>query len=448
MAFDIRCPECKAKLRLDEAPDPDTPIECPRCGSQFEAPDDAAPAAGGKAKAKKPAGGPPQRKKAKKKKTNPAVLLIAIFAGLVCIVAIGFGLHWFVGRAGKVEEMLTCVPGECNWARGVNTGQLVNYPGYNDQVSKFKTASVQAASDDVARAAGQDPADFLNYLVIAKSRQTSGTGTMYVFRSKKKFNKDALGTGLPGAATYQVNGETCYRTNGSGLLAGAVVYCPSDRIVVIVPQGQMQNQLISGAVNGKSNKKDSFAGQLDTSGWMAAKGSIWLIIRQTGALSNYIPDSLGEAAKDFPKLEEKAKKAKTFAQWTTPGGSGVRFGAAIECESSKDADELPSYFRKGPLGQGDESEPPNGFKRSFNFTGDKRGFGEMMQYMGFYSTRSCAYITTKLEGDNAKKLMNIFNNPAMGSDEGGFGGGFGGGQPLPGGGQPLPGGGGPPRGGP
>src|SRR6478672_5774133 len=116
MAFDIRCPECKAKLRLDEAPDPDTLIECPRCGSQFAAPAAAAPAADGK-------------KSAKKKKTNPAVLLIAIFAGLVCIGLIGWGLHWFVGRAGKVEEMLTYVPGECNWARGVNTGQLAAYPG-------------------------------------------------------------------------------------------------------------------------------------------------------------------------------------------------------------------------------------------------------------------------------------------------------------------------------
>ena len=66
MAFDIRCPECKAKLRLDEAPDPDTPIECPLCGSQFAAPDQA-PAADGKP-AKK-AGGPPKRKKAKKKRT-------------------------------------------------------------------------------------------------------------------------------------------------------------------------------------------------------------------------------------------------------------------------------------------------------------------------------------------------------------------------------------------
>src|SRR4051794_1348702 len=106
MAFDIRCPECKAKLRLDEAPDPDTPIECPRCGSQFAAPDDAAAAADGNPPAKKP-GKVPKRKRAKKKKTNPAVLLIAIFAGLVCIGLIGWGLHWFVGRAGKVEEMLT-----------------------------------------------------------------------------------------------------------------------------------------------------------------------------------------------------------------------------------------------------------------------------------------------------------------------------------------------------
>ena len=443
MAFDIRCPECKAKLRLDEAPDPDTPIECPRCGSTFAAPaaDAPAPKKGGKAKADKPAkdkaakGKMPKRKKAKKKRTNPAVLLIAIAAGLVCIVAIGFGLHWFVGRAGKVEEMLTYVPGECNWARGVNTGQLAAYPGYNDQVARFATADVRAASDDVARAAGQDSADFLNYLVIAKSRQTSGTGTMYVFRSKKKFNKDAVGAALPGSAPTNVGGETCYRTNGGGLLAGAVVYMPTDRLIVIVPPGAMQSQLVNGAVAGRSNKKESFAGKLDTTGWKVIKGSIWLLIHQTGALSNFVADSMGPAAKDFPKLEDKAKSAKTFGQWTTPGGTGVRFGAGIECNSSKDADELASYFRNGPLGKEDDSEPPNNFRQAFSFAGDKRGFGEMMQYISYRSSGACAFFTTKLEGDNAKKLMGIFNNPAMGSGE--AEGGFGGRPPF---GPPGPGG--------
>lgn len=420
MAFDIRCPECKAKLRLDEAPDPDTPIECPRCGSQFAAPDESPAAPERKRSAKKPTAAP-KRKRAKKKRTNPAVLLVAIFAGLVCIGLIGWGLSWFAGRAGNVEEMLTYVPGECNWARGVNTGQLARYPGYNDQVARFVNANVKGAVDDCARAAGQDSAEFLNYLVIAKSRQTSGTGTMYVFKSNKKFNRAAVGAALPGSAPATVAGETCYRTNGAGVLAGAVVYLPTDRVIVIVTPGSQQNQLINGAVAGKTNKKESFAGKLDTAGWMAVKGSIWLVIRQTGALQNYVSDSMGEAAKDFPRLDEKAKSGgKTFAQWTTPGGTGVRFGAALETGSSKDAGELVSYFRNGPLGKEDESEPPNKLRQVFSFSADKRAFGEMMQYMSYRKTGACAYFTTKLEGDNAKKLMNIFNNPGMGSDEGEF----------------------------
>src|SRR5687767_9862017 len=109
MAYDVRCPECRAKLRLDEAPDPDTPIECPRCGSQFAAPDERAaarsdrPAGKKKAKGKvKPPPGSPRKRKAMKRRTNPAVLLIAIFFGFGGLIAIGFMMVYFLNRAGKV----------------------------------------------------------------------------------------------------------------------------------------------------------------------------------------------------------------------------------------------------------------------------------------------------------------------------------------------------------
>ena len=443
MAFDIRCPECKAKLRLDEAPDLDTPIECPRCGSQFGAPDDSAPAAapGG---AKKKDGAPPKRKKAKKQRTNPLVLLIAIGVGLVAIMGVGFLLKWFVGRADKVTEMLTYVPGDCNWARGINTGQLANYPGYNDQVSRFNTSAVQTASNDLAKAAGQDQADFLNYLIIAKNRQAGGTGTMYVIRSKKSFKPDALGAALPGSTPVTSGGQTCYQVgpNAGGVLAGATVYMPTSRIIVVVPPGGMQGQMLNGATAGKSNKAESFAGKLDATGRMAIKGSIWLLVRSTGSLSNYLPESVAGVSGDFPKLAEKAKTAKTFGAWTTPGGVGVRVGAAMECASSKDADELAASFRQGPLSKGDESEPTNQLKSALQFSNDKKTFGEFMQYISYKSDGPCAFLISKVEGDNAKRLMDVFNSTAAGGEggQGSFGppGGPGGGPPGGPGGPPGP----------
>src|SRR5262249_55135349 len=35
MAVELRCPECRAKLRLPVAPEADSEIECPKCGHVF-----------------------------------------------------------------------------------------------------------------------------------------------------------------------------------------------------------------------------------------------------------------------------------------------------------------------------------------------------------------------------------------------------------------------------
>ena len=39
MAVELRCPECRTKLRLKETPDAGTEIECPKCGHGFPAPE-------------------------------------------------------------------------------------------------------------------------------------------------------------------------------------------------------------------------------------------------------------------------------------------------------------------------------------------------------------------------------------------------------------------------
>ncbi len=443
MAFDIRCPECKARLRLDEAPDPDTPIECPRCGSQFSAPDEAAPPAqsarpGRPAGDRKLKGKMPRKRKVKKQKTNPVVLVAAIVFGFATLIGVGVLMVWMLNRAGKVEEMLTYVPDSCNWARGVNVSQLARYPGYKAEVDKFMTAPVVSAANELAQAAGHDPATFVDYLVIAKNKGGGGSSTMYVFRTQKSFKPDVLGANLVGATPQ---GDGTYRLAGAapGVLSGATVHMPTKRLVVVIPPDAQS--MVGGSLAGKNGRAGTFAGQLDTTARMVIRGSIWLVIRATGGEKGYISDLTALVNQDFKPVADQGKNSTTFGLWTTPGGSGVRVGAAMQCASSKDADDLARTIREGPLGKADESEPTNQLRTAWRVSTDKKAWSEFMQYVRFRSKGDCAYLTSDVSGENAKKYMDLFNNPALGTGESGSGFGPPGGTfGPPGGGFGPPGG--------
>src|SRR5947209_5377944 len=116
MAVEFRCPECRAKLRVPEAPDPGDDVECPKCAHVFPAPDlddgdgrakktatavlppktEAKPKAEAKKEFEKVT---PRRKKAKKKKTNPALLAGIVVGGLVFIGLVTALLVWYTRRA-------------------------------------------------------------------------------------------------------------------------------------------------------------------------------------------------------------------------------------------------------------------------------------------------------------------------------------------------------------
>jgi hypothetical protein len=421
MAFDVRCPECQAKLRLDERPEPGTPIECPRCGSQFNPPK-ATKTSQPKKSADRPAGkvagkkskkdGPTKKKKARKKKTNPFLLLLAIGMGFFGLILVGFAMVYVLNRAGKVEEMLTFVPNSCNWARGINVSQLAKYPGYTPEVAKFMTSDVKAGADELSKAAGQDSAAFVDYLVIAQNRGNGGNGKMYVIRTGRSFQPADFGQGLAGATPQ---GDGVYRMpgNASGILRNAVVVTPTNRIVVVVPPGSSQSDMVRQASAGKNGPEGSFAGDLDDTGKLVIRGSIWLLVRATGALKSYIADTTGVVKADLKALADAGASAKTFGVWTTPGGSGVRMGAAIECTSAEDASSLVKAMKNGPLGKGDESEPPNSMKQGFSLVSDKKTFSEMMQYLSYRSKGASAYITSSLSGENAKRVMDLINSPSM-----------------------------------
>ncbi|MFO0851333.1 MAG: hypothetical protein U0871_22665 [Gemmataceae bacterium] len=426
MPFDTRCPECQAKLTLDAAPAPGTPVECPRCGSTFVPPRKKKkdkPAAGD-AKPKPP--GVPKKKKAKKKKTNPVILLLAIGLGFVGLIGVGGLMFYFLNKSGKVEEMLAQVPADFNWARGVNVGQLAKYPGYGLEVEKYNTAEVKAGVGHLAKSLNRDPDSFLDYLIISRNKPDRGAGgQVYVLRTMKSFApaKMVEETGAlpgPGGVGYKLPGA-------AGILDGAVVFFPSPRLVVVVPAGAAQADTARGVAAAGADKKASFAASLNDTGRVVARGSIWLLVRATGGLKTYPGALVAGVDQDFKKLVDSAKTAPAFGMWTTPGGGGVRFGAALECGSSKDAADLVTYFKTGPLGKGDESEPTNQLKSALAGVSEKKLWSEMMQQMDYRSKGACAYLVTTLTEDRAKGMMGTFNNPNLATDSTSFSGQ--GGQP-------------------
>ncbi len=345
MPFDTRCPVCSTKLRLDDAPRPGEKVECPKCGDLFAprsaapkaaaakpakataaaakpAPrrprdddddEDAAPARGKPANAKK--GGPKSiteektanpnnkgvKRKAKKKVTNPVFLLAAIGFGFVILAAVFATMIYFLGKAGNVQEMLTFVPSNVNWVRGVNVSQLAKYPGYSAETDKFYTPDIKAAVEHVAKAAGIEADTPLDYLIIAKQRDSATSiGTMYVFRMAGRMKADALAAGL-GATASPVNGEQAYRFSASapGVLANAVMVVPTDRVAVVVSPGGMQSTLASGSTAGKGGKADSFATKLGDTGRKTVSGSIWLLIRTSGYYKKYLGESMAVVSSDF-----------------------------------------------------------------------------------------------------------------------------------------------------
>jgi hypothetical protein len=463
MPFDTRCPVCSTKLRLDDAPRPGEQVECPKCGDLF-APRTAAPKAAAAKPAQAtaaaakpaprrprdeddeedaPARKPPKAKKgggtkgpksiieektanpnnkgikrkAKKKVTNPVFLLAAIGFGFVILAAVFAAMIYFLGKAGNVQEMLTFVPSNVNWVRGVNVSQLAKYPGYSAETDKFYTPDIKAAVEHVAKAAGNDTTTALDYLLIAKQRDSAtAIGTMYVLRMAGRMKAEALAAGL-GATSSPVNGEQAYRFGASapGILANAVMVVPTDRVAVVVPPGGMQSTLASGSTAGKGGKGDSFATKLGDAGRKTISGSIWLLIRNTGYFKTYLGDSMAVVSGDFSKLVKAAEASPIFGVWTSPGGGGVRVGAAIECADAEAAKGLAKSMTDGPLGKGDESEPPNELKKSgLQFISNKRVFGEFAQNLTFGRFGSCGFVVSTLNSENAKSALGTFNSPTMG----------------------------------
>lgn len=423
MAFDYRCPACKAKLRLEEEQPVGTPIECPKCNETFDAPapseTGAKPSEAEAPKVAAPAE-PKKKKIAKNKMEQERVfmnefLLLGIVGGcmftLILVVSI---ILWIMGRAARVEDMVSLLPVNYNASRGVSIDQMRKYPGFKAEVDKIYDAPLVEAYTELAKTVGQGP-ESLTYLIIAKDASTpNSTSWAYIFRVKKSFDPKAFAN-MPGASASG-EGYAISNANSASFLRGSTLYCPSDQIIVVFKGSDQSGNLSKMVANVKSEPKDGTRDKLGTTGRLAIRSHFWTIVRPEGEMQNYLKSTGATVKADLPKLTSSLDSASMLATWCSVSGRGFRFGAGIECSSKDNAKELRRNISEGKLGKGDETEPPNDLKSAMSIVNQKKEFGEFMQYVEFKQKDKCAFITSKLESpEGSKTYYNYFSSVYWGN---------------------------------
>ncbi len=413
MAFDVRCPSCKAKMRFEDPPKRGEEVVCPKCSQAFPAPS-------ATAFEEKKADKPKDEEKAKPKKkprTIEAVprtyfnhwLLLLIVGSLMSVLIATFTIVWVVvARAAKAEDMVACVPDNYNVIRGVNLKALRSYPAIQSNGEKFYDAEAQGIYDEAAKKLGLGKTDIAYYVC---AREANSTSVLHLFGTTPEFDRSQMGDG----GTVQLS-------------RGVSAACPT-RTLIVAASGPNANSVVNAAgENARSKPRDGTHTKIGTTGKLATRGQIWTVFRCQGTLKGWLGAS-GEAIKEdgsLTKLRDSMGKATVFATWVSFGTNGVRMAAGMELADSKDASDLVTDLRKGPLGKADESEPPNAFKKALSSIANVTTNGAFWQFLEYRQTGDCAYAMTRVENvDKANNLLGDFVNPSRGAGPGGGGGGFG-----------------------
>jgi hypothetical protein len=188
------------------------------------------------------------------------------------------------------------------------------------------------------------------------------------------------------------------------------VACPNNRLIAVAFNGS-EDATLNGVLNNANKRpKDGMHTKVGTIGLMAVRGHIWTIIRPVGTLSSYLTTDAEQIKEDgsLTTLRQSFASAKVLATWTSFGSGGVRFGAGLSLADSKEAKALVKDMKSGPLGQGDESEPPNGIKKTFSFLTQHK---EFLQYLEYRSSGESAYIISKIaDPEKARAALSAFNS--------------------------------------
>ncbi len=448
MAFDLRCPGCRAKLRFDEPPPKGEIIECGKCEKSFPSPTrgaytetkDSAKASTGKSvatgtKPKPQAAEPPKPKAYITKERvhfNPLILL-AIVGSLMLMLILGLFLPWifFIASAAQTQSIVASIPENYNAIRGVNVKAMRNVPKVRSEQDKYFDASSYAIFADVNGKLGITNETNLIYYVVARDANTAAP-VLHYYLYKKSFDMSQIGNGE--ATDIQLGGK------------GAVIRALNNRLVVVAENSKNIGGFSSTAktILGKVGSSYQNPGKENTmtatgeAGRLCTRGQVWAIYREVGSLKGYLGGHADLVKEDAPMAEirKAMTQTKVFATWTSFGGAGVRFGAAMEIGSKDDAKALVKSMKAGELGKADDSFIPNQTRGLLPYIDPKQN-GAFMQYLEYKSSESCAYIVTTIENpDKAKQTMDGFNSSARAIGGGqtngpGFAGppGMGGGPP-------------------
>lgn len=454
MPVELRCPDCRAMLRLGEYPDPGTEVECPKCQTVFPAPDPdtgEVPDARGKKKpregaddkpkakaAKKPplpkAG--PKKKKAKRKETNKVLLYALIGGGVLFVALVGGLLFWFFNRTSAAVEMMTYLPEDCWTASGGNLGHLQKYPEFFTKVEAvYGSQPFVGVAGALGSALGQKPNDYLDYVVTGTSK---GGGYAVVIRTKKEFDPGVLAK-LPSARESTVGGQKVYATTVDG--ASIRAFAPTKRLVVFAAAGVGDGTLGNMVKGNRENSDKTLPGRAGPLAKRTAKGTAWVyaLLEASDKPAVKEGDSSGQNNENAFKSHTATllSSAKGIGAKASVGSRSVRFEVIFLMNNAEAADDLYKKFQDSGLAKSDLDEPPKWWKEMANQLGSKKVEAELR-----------SNVTAKTSGElfvyysevDTRLVMDVVQN--VGSRVIGMGGGGGGGG---GGGEGQRGG---PRGGP
>lgn len=422
MSVVLRCPSCSAKLRLDEAPPLGTMIDCPKCDTAFPVRNTTVEDAPKPADTGKPA------KPGKKNKVVETVarefmnefVLLGMVGGVMLGLVLALGGTWFIlNRAAKIEDLVSTVPENYSVLRGVYLEQMRKMPGYKPEVDTVYTKDMQDGFGVLAKGLGLNEEKSLSYLIMAGNGTTPGP-ELYLFRTKDSFDKSKVDK-IEGLRTSKDgSGRTFYAFDAGHqfkFLQGATVECPTKNLIVVTRNDPNGKAASDAAALALSKPSDGTQKKIGAIGRMAIKGHFWTIVRPVGGNKGFLgspggPGGLGGLVgldkKEFSKLAAATKASQSFAMWTTFGAAGLRCGAGIECASSDEAKEVARELQEGPLGKGDDSDPPNNLRASLSIIGMKKTWGEFLQSLSFNHQGTAAFIRVKFDTQENRSIMFTF----------------------------------------
>lgn len=465
MAVELRCPDCRAKLRLKTPPEPGTEVECPKCGTAFEAPDEEGAAKadlvkelkGAKDRAEKPkdkapkAAPPPQgprKRRAKKRETSKAALIGAIAAALLMFITATATLVWFFTRVPKAVEMLYYAPEDAQNAYGINIGHAQKYPEFYKAVSgSYGSLELRTVGDAIAKAAGmQFMEQWVDNVVVATS---AANGSVIVYRTRTEFDGAALAK-LDGAKQYTEAGKSYYLVPALG--GGAKrAFAPTNRLVVVTPTST-PNPVFHKMLNGHDAGKDKTMGvRMGDLGAKVTRGTFWRMRLFDTVVKPVQPPEPKAGTEDTNAVFEKTafeaiNGCKGFGVKASLGSKEVRFELDVWYNDSDKSTSVKKKWQEHELSKGDEGTPPRWFKDKSNGFGDKKVQAQLLNNISFGNYGDVFYgrtsvVTTELQQTASQAIGEVLGTRATGGfGIGGPGMAFPGAPGGPGPGGPAPGG--------